>query len=70
MKSFDDWFYEYELFSSRSERLAAMLHGAELTIVKLWLQAAYNQGREDEREDSKDPVREHSKHYYDLDRNR
>ena len=71
MKTFDDWFYEFEDFSTRSDRMHAMLghDTAEYTIVKIWLEAAYNQGREDERDKEVKPDLPHSKHYYDFDRN-
>lgn len=71
MKTFDDWFYEYEDFSTRADRMHAMIgrNSAEYTIVKIWLEAAYNQGREDERNKSTTSDIPHSKYYYDFDRN-
>ena len=50
MKNFDDWFNEQELYGLRSERLYAMLETHQWDVVVKWLKAAYNQGREDERE--------------------
>ena len=51
MKTFDDWFNEQELFGLRSERLHAIMEEPkQWSVVVKWLEAAYNQGREDQRE--------------------
>jgi hypothetical protein len=51
--NFNDWFNEQEPFSKKSERLKSILNPIQWVVVVSWLKAAYNQGREDEREKHK-----------------
>jgi len=55
MKTFDDWFNEQELFGLRSERLHAIMEPNQWSVIVKWLEAAYNQGREDQREQKSAP---------------
>lgn len=54
MKVFDDWFNEQELYSLRSDRLHSLLDNKQWMVVCKWLEAAYNQGREDQREEHRE----------------
>lgn len=50
MNTFDDWMYELEINGGcRADRLAAIFDSQHFRIIEKWLEAAYNQGREDER---------------------
>ena len=51
MKTFDDWLYDTDINdNSRADRLSSLINSNQFRVIEKWLEAAYNQGREDERD--------------------
>ena len=51
MKTFDDWLYDTDINdNSRADRLSSLINSNQFRVIEKWLEPAYNQGREDERD--------------------